>query len=103
LAARRDNPAAVTSIPLEYVDDTVGFKPEWIVDRISPRPILFVTVEDDRLVPPEESEQLYALAGEPKKLVVLGGYGHYEVYQEPAFGEVMAATLDWFGQHLPAH
>jgi hypothetical protein len=101
-AARRNNPAAVSTIPLEYVDDTVGFNPEWIVDQISPRPILFITTDNDRLVLPEESEQLYAHAKEPKKLVVLKGHGHYEVYQEPAFGQVMAATLDWFQRHLPA-
>ena len=101
-AARRLNPAAINTIPLEYVDDTLGFNPEWIVDRISPRPILFITSDNDRLVPPEESEQLYAHAKEPKKLVVLKGYGHYEVYQEPAFSEVMAATLDWYAQYLPA-
>ena len=101
-AARRNNPAAVNTIPLEYVDDTLGFNPEWIVDRISPRPILFITSDNDRLVPPEESEQLYAHAKEPKKLVVLKGYGHYEVYLEPAFSEVMGATLDWCQQYLPA-
>ena len=101
-AARRNNPAAVSTIPLEYVDDTVGFNPEWIVDKISPRPILFITTDNDRLVLPEESEQLYAHAKEPKKLVVLKGHGHYEVYQEPAFSQVMAATLDWFQHHLPA-
>jgi fermentation-respiration switch protein FrsA (DUF1100 family) len=101
-AARRLNPAAINTIPLEYVDDTLGFNPEWIVDRISPRPILFITSDNDRLVPPEESEQLYAHAREPKKLVALRGYGHYEVYQEPAFSEVMAATLDWYGKYLPA-
>ena len=101
-AARRNNPAAVDTIPLEYVDDTVGFNPEWIVDKISPRPILFITTDNDRLVLPEESEQLYAHAKEPKKLVVLKGYGHYEVYQEPAFSEVMAAALDWYQQYLPA-
>ncbi len=101
-AARRNNPAAVGTIPMEYVDDTVGFNPEWIVDKISPRPILFITTDDDRLVLPEESEQLYAHAGEPKKLVVLKGYGHYEVYAEPAFSEVMAATLDWCQKYLPA-
>jgi hypothetical protein len=101
-AARRNNPAAVNTIPLEYVDDTLGFNPEWIVDRISPRPILFITSDNDRLVPPEESEQLYAHAKEPKKLVVLKGYGHYEVYLEPAFSEVMAATIDWYQQYLPA-
>ena len=39
--------------------------------------------------------------GEPKKLVVLEGYGHYEVYAEPAFSEVMRETLAWFREHLP--
>ena len=101
-AARRNNPAAVNTIPLEYVDDTLGFNPEWIVDKVSPRPILFITSDNDRLVLMEESEQLYAHAGEPKKLVVLKGYGHYEVYEEPAFSEVMSATMDWFRQYLPA-
>ena len=101
-AARRNNPAAVGTIPIEYVDDTIGFNPEWIVDKVSPRPILFITSDNDRLVLPEESEQLYAHAKEPKKLVALKGYGHYEVYAEPAFSEVMAETLAWFREYMPA-
>lgn len=101
-AARRNNPAAVNMIPLEYVDDTLEFNPEWVVDKIAPRPILFITTDNDRLVPPGESAQLYARAGEPKRLLVLQGYGHYEVYTEPAFGEVMRATLEWYRQYLPA-
>jgi uncharacterized protein len=101
-AARRHNSSAVNTIPLEYVDDTLGFNPEWVVDKIAPRPVLFITTDNDRLVPPEESENLYARAGEPKKLVVLKGYGHYEVYVEPAFSEVMAASLDWYRTYLPA-
>jgi dipeptidyl aminopeptidase/acylaminoacyl peptidase len=100
-AARRNNPAAVGAIPLEYVEHTIQFNPEWVVDRIAPRPVLFITTDDDRLVPPEESYQLYARAGEPKKLVVLRGYGHYQVYAEPAFSEVMHAAVDWYRQHLP--
>lgn len=99
-AARRDNPAAVNRIPLDHVDDTLAFHPEWVVDRIAPRPVLFITTDDDRLVPPEESVQLHARAGEPKKLVVLQGYGHYEVYAEPAFSQVMAAAVAWYEQHL---
>jgi dipeptidyl aminopeptidase/acylaminoacyl peptidase len=101
-AARQHNPAAVNTLPLEYVDETLCFNPEWVVDKIAPRPILFITTDNDRLVPPEESAQLYARAGNPKKLVVLQGYGHYEVYTEPAFREVMAATLAWFQAYLPA-
>jgi dipeptidyl aminopeptidase/acylaminoacyl peptidase len=101
-AARRNNPSAVSQIPLEYVDDTLEFNPEWVVDKIAPRPVLFITTDDDRLVPPEESIAMYARAGEPKRLVVLKSYGHYEVYAEPAFSEVMWATLAWYGEHLPA-
>jgi uncharacterized protein len=100
--ARRANPAAVNELPLEFIDDTLGFHPEWVVDRIAPRPILFITTDGDRLVPPEESEALYARAGEPKKLVVLRGFGHYEVYAEPAFSRVMAETTAWFGTYLAA-
>jgi fermentation-respiration switch protein FrsA (DUF1100 family) len=101
-AARRDNPHAVNTLPLEYVDETLQFHPEWVVDKIAPRPILFITTDDDRLVPPEESTHLYARAGEPKKLVVLKGYGHYEVYADPAFSETMEAALGWYQQYLPA-
>jgi hypothetical protein len=31
---------------------------------------------------------------------VLKGYGHYEVYTEPAFSEVMKPTVEWFGAYL---
>ncbi len=101
-AARRNNPAAVGTIPLEYIHETLQFHPEWVVDKIAPRPVLFITTDDDRLVPPEESVALHARAGEPKKLVILRGYGHYEVYLEPAFSEVMRETTAWFRRYLPA-
>jgi uncharacterized protein len=100
-AARRGNPGAVDEIPLEFVDDTLGFHPDWIVDRIAPRPVLFITTSDDRLVPPEESEALYRRAGEPKKLIVLRGFGHYEVYAGEPFRQVMEPTVAWFHEHLP--
>jgi dipeptidyl aminopeptidase/acylaminoacyl peptidase len=99
-AARRGNPGAVSQIPLEFVDDTLGFNAEWVVDRIAPRPVLFITTDNDRLVPPEESEAMYRRAGEPKKLVVLRGFGHYEVYAGEAFRQVMAETVPWFDQYL---
>lgn len=100
-AARRNNPAAVTEVPLEFVDDTLGFNPEWVVDRIAPRPVLFITTDDDRLVPPQESEAMYARAGEPKKLVMLKGFGHYEVYAGEAFRQVMDETMAWYRRHIP--
>ena len=101
-AARRANPAAINSLPLEFVDETLSFHADWVVDKISPRPLLLITTDGDRLVPPDESEALFALAGEPKKLVTLRGFGHYDVYSEPAFSAVMAETGAWFAAHLSA-
>ncbi|MDE0408990.1 MAG: alpha/beta fold hydrolase, partial [Alphaproteobacteria bacterium] len=31
-AARRNVPSALNTLPLEYVDETLGFHPEWVVD-----------------------------------------------------------------------
>lgn len=101
-AARRNISGAVSEIPLEYIDETLTFNAEWVVDKITPRPVLFITTDDDRLVPPEESEAMYARAGEPKKLVVLKGYSHYEVYFGEALREVMNASLSWCEIYLPA-
>lgn len=101
-AQRKGNPGAVSQIPLEFIDDTLEFHPEWVVDKIAPRPLLLITTDDDRLVPPEESESLYAKAGEPKKLVTLKGWGHYEVYTGKPFRQVMAPTVEWFQRYLPA-
>jgi hypothetical protein len=101
-AARRNVAAAVSEIPLEFVDDTLNFNPEWVVDKIAPRPILFVTTDDDRLVPPKETEAMYARAGEPKKLVVLKGYGHYHVYVGEALRQIMDTSISWCRLYLPA-
>jgi len=101
-AARRNVAAAVSEVPLEFIDDTLSFNPEWVVDKIAPRPILLITADNDRLVPPQESEIMYARAGQPKKLVVLKGYGHYQVYAGDALRQVMNASISWCSQYLPA-
>lgn len=101
-AARRKVAAAVNEIPLEFIDDTLHFNPEWVVDKIAPRPVLFITTDDDRLVPPQESEAMYARAGEPKKLVILQGFSHYQVYTGEALRQVMDASLAWCREYLPA-
>jgi uncharacterized protein len=100
--ARAKNPNAVGTIPLEYIDETLSFHPEWVVDKIAPRPLLLIAAGDDRLVPPEDCRSLYDKAGEPKRFVVIDGVGHYQVYAKPAFDQVMRETVAWFHQHLPA-
>lgn len=99
-AARRSGGVGSDEIPLEFVDETLAFRPEWIVDRVSPRPLLLIACSEDRVSPPEEMQSLYRAAREPKRLVVLEGYDHYDVYAGPAFGHVMKETLEWYEQYL---
>ncbi len=100
-AARAGLPGAVSQIPLEFIDDTLGFHPEWVVDKIAPRPLMLITTDNDRLVPPEESAELFRCAHEPKRLIVLRGFGHYEVYAGDCFRQVMEHALGWYRQYLP--
>jgi pimeloyl-ACP methyl ester carboxylesterase len=96
---RKGHAGAVGEIPLEYVDETLGFNPEWVVDRVSPAAAMFVCCANDAVVPADESRRLHDLAGEPKRLVVLD-CGHYDVYRDPELSRVIAESIDWYGQHL---
>lgn len=100
--ARANNPSAVSTIALEYIEETLSHHADWVVDKIAPRPLLIITSDDDRLVPAKESRSLFDKAGELKKMVTFSGVGHYDVYTLPAFGEVMSETLAWFKHYLPA-
>lgn len=94
-------PGSVSDIVLESGDAIVRYAPEDVVHRIAPRAILWIHAGNDELVPPEESEAMYARAGEPKKLVVLPGLTHYDVYTGDGFAAVMRESLEWFRKFIP--
>lgn len=89
--------------PMESVDEALNFKVEPLVHLISPRAALFIHSERDEMVPVDEARILYAKAGEPKKLVVIPGVNHAEVY-EPVNPEIfkipMRESLEWFNTFL---
>jgi fermentation-respiration switch protein FrsA (DUF1100 family) len=90
-----------TQITLESAEAVMDFKPESVVDRISPRAALWIHAAEDTLVPPDESRSMYERAREPKKLVVLDGLTHWDVYRGPGFEQVVGHALGWYGQWLP--
>lgn len=100
----RQNPAlAREDIDLESAEAAFRYHPEWVVDRISPRPVLMIYCENDALVPPEEQLSCYAKCGEPKKLVKLPGAGHYDSYEfgNPGMSEIVyQETHAWFTKYL---
>jgi alpha-beta hydrolase superfamily lysophospholipase len=92
------------SLPLETAEAVIEYHPGDVVARISPRPILFLSVENDVLTPNEAAEELYEAAGEPKRWVVVRGVkSHYDVYLPPAFDVVAKEATDWFASYMPAN
>lgn len=90
-------------VDLESVEACFRYRPDWVADRIAPRPVLFIAAERDSMVPPEEVYETHAKCGEPKKLVVLEGARHNQVYEfsnSPYFETVAGETTDWFRKHL---
>jgi dipeptidyl aminopeptidase/acylaminoacyl peptidase len=95
-------PGTVSDVVLESAEAIVEYAPEAVVERIAPRAILWIHAGNDELVPPEESEAMYARAREPKKLVILPGLTHYDVYTGEGFASVMREALAWYRTFMPA-
>ena len=98
--AMKDIPQLKTEISLEFAEATFEYKPEDVAHRISPRALLLIAAELDVPAPPEEFRSVHAKAGEPKKLVILEGIRHYDIYSGEPFERSVQEALDWYGQHL---
>ena len=89
---------------LESAEAALYYKPELVVDRISPRAVLFIYAGNDQLCSPEETLSMYEKAKEPKRIVNMEGHVHYEVYKfknPTVFEKVMATAIDWYKEYLP--
>ena len=87
-----------TRTTLATVDGWLDYKPEEIIDKVAPTPILFVQAEKDELEA-DDADRLYSKAKEPKKLFTLKDGVHFDVYGKRT-NEVMKPVLEWFKQYL---
>ena len=76
------------------------FKPIDVVDRISPRAILYIVAERDTICPADQALEMYERTLEPKKLWVIPGVPHYAVYEEPYLTQVRDMSTDFLREHL---
>jgi fermentation-respiration switch protein FrsA (DUF1100 family) len=93
-------PALKTKIPLATVAYVLEYEPELVASRLS-CPLLVIGATKDQVCPPEESQRLFELAPEPKRLVMLS-CRHFDAYQGEAFEAANLAALHWLDQHLAA-
>lgn len=99
---RRAASTFVTTVSLESAEALLGFRPEEVVGRIAPRPLLLVHGAENDLHSPVESRALYARAGEPKEHVLLADRGHTEWMRDgnPTFGHVVSLIDDFLSRRL---
>lgn len=91
------------ALTLESVERILEFRPSDQVARIAPRPALFVAAELDVVTPVEGVSGMHARCGEPKRLEVIPGITHYEIYQEPHIGRIVAWTHELLGAATTRH
>jgi len=74
------------------------YEPVAYVSRIAPVPLLMILTDADLRVFTDLQLEAYALAREPKRLVLLPG-GHYDPYTT-LFEPTTAESIAWFQAHL---
>jgi uncharacterized protein len=87
-------------ITLASGEALIAYKPESVVQNISPRAILWLHGDADDRVSMEESISMYEKAGNPKKLVILPGLGHSDIISGPGLGQSFPHINAWFAEHL---
>jgi hypothetical protein len=86
-------------VQLRAAEEILSYKPIDVVERIAPRGLMVIAVEDDPVTPTDHAVSLYERAGAPKKLVVQRHTTHYAAYEQ--YGdEVVPAIVEWFQEHL---
>jgi pimeloyl-ACP methyl ester carboxylesterase len=100
----REFPQMKCELPLETAEALTEFRPEALVDRIAPRPLLLVHGAADRLVPVDESRSLYARAGDPRTIEVIADIGHFDWLMpgHPGFRRVTESVVSFLREALPA-
>jgi dipeptidyl aminopeptidase/acylaminoacyl peptidase len=86
-------------VQLASAEAIFAYRPIDVVDRISPRALMIICVENDATTPEDHSFAMYERAGGPKRLVVQTGTTHYAAYKQ--YGDVVNPLIvDWFQRHL---
>jgi uncharacterized protein len=81
--------------PRQWLKNLHGVRAEAYIAKISPRPLLLVHGTADEVVPVDHAQRLYALAGEPRELLLLEGVLH-RLRQVP---EALEAAVQWLCNH----
>lgn len=88
-------------VELASAEAVFAYRPVDVVDRIAPRALMLIAVENDATTPEDHAYALYEKAAGPKRLVVQTGTTHYAAYAQ--YRDVVNPLIvDWFQRYLVA-
>jgi dipeptidyl aminopeptidase/acylaminoacyl peptidase len=90
---------ALEEFPWETAQSMFEFRPEEVVSRIAPRPLLLLHSSADPVTPREQSIALFERAGQPTDLHMFAEGSHYLLAQSNE--RVWRVVRDWLEKHFP--
>lgn len=86
-------------VELASAEAIMAYRPIDVVDRIAPRALMIVCVENDATTPEDHAYALFERAGQPKRLVIQTRTSHYAAYER--YRDVVNPMIvDWYKEHL---
>lgn len=98
IAALEANASWPNFVTLRSVEHLLEFEPAGWIPYVSPKPLLMIIGENDDCTFADVQREVFAEAGEPKKLVIHPG-GHFDTYDR-YFDVTGPPARDWFREHL---
>jgi len=92
------HPELRVKIPVSTLQHIIEHNPQDVIGKVT-CPIVIIAAEQDQVCPPEESDKLFELANEPKKLVSLACQ-HYDAYEGDSFETGSDAAVEWLSTYL---
>jgi len=92
-------PGSHMQFPFDVVESMLAFRPNEVVDRISPRPLLLLHHSVDAVTPSQQSVELFKRARMPADLHLFAGIDHFIFSDDNAL--VFELLRGWLAKHLP--
>jgi len=86
-------------VQLASAEAIFRYRPIDVIDRIAPRAVMLIAVENDATTPEDHAYAMYDRAGSPKRLVIQTGTTHYAAYAQYQ-ALFNPRIVEWFTRYL---
>ena len=90
---------SIETFPVDTAQSMFDFRPEEVVAKISPRPVMFLHSSEDSVTPTEQSIAMFERAVLPKDLHLFAETDHF-MFDE-SNGRVLAVVTNWLNKFFP--